>query len=236
MITLAITGPTAMATAVRSYTGFAALRGVWEQSVQGPCWWIPCHTGSIQGDRKCMLTWAVTLVVMQCHVVLQIGLAVGDIAEVQKHALLKRIAMQVSVAFVSNQHHPNRSHAGVAESWEHAAEPGHVLSTVPAVHVLWCTCGRQRIKNEKKNPTTMSAEELRNCLSLLRGQHGANQAASRCGAGGCGERQGQVIGCQGPRKRAAQLSVTQQSVFSCCANAFICAVWEFQLLMNDPYQ
>jgi transient receptor potential cation channel subfamily A protein 1 len=31
------------------------------------------------------------------YVVLQIGLAVGDIAEVQKHASLKRIAMQVSI-------------------------------------------------------------------------------------------------------------------------------------------
>lgn len=52
----------------------------------------------------------------QCPVVLQIGLAVGDIAEVQKHALLKRIAMQVSVVFVLNQHHPNCSHAGIAKS------------------------------------------------------------------------------------------------------------------------
>lgn len=34
--------------------------------------------------------------VMKRCVVPQIGLAVGDIAEVQKHALLKRIAMQVS--------------------------------------------------------------------------------------------------------------------------------------------
>lgn len=37
---------------------------------------------------------------VRCPVVLQIGLAVGDIAEVQKHALLKRIAMQVSVIFI----------------------------------------------------------------------------------------------------------------------------------------
>ena len=36
---------------------------------------------------------------IHCRVVLQIGLAVGDIAEVQKHALLKRIAMQVGVIF-----------------------------------------------------------------------------------------------------------------------------------------
>lgn len=43
---------------------------------------------------------ATKLVVIQCCVVLQIGLAVGDIAEVQKHALLKRIAMQVSIVFV----------------------------------------------------------------------------------------------------------------------------------------
>lgn len=39
----------------------------------------------------------------QCCVLLQIGLAVGDIAEVQKHALLKRIAMQVSTVFILKQ-------------------------------------------------------------------------------------------------------------------------------------
>lgn len=43
---------------------------------------------------------AVELVVIGRCVVLQIGLAVGDIAEVQKHALLKRIAMQVSAMFI----------------------------------------------------------------------------------------------------------------------------------------
>lgn len=68
MITLAITGPTAMATAVRSYTGFTAPHGVWGQSVQGPCWWIPCHTDSIQGD--CNAFWREMLHWSWCNAVL----------------------------------------------------------------------------------------------------------------------------------------------------------------------
>lgn len=48
-----------------------------------------------QRELTCIFRAAMKPVIQRC-VVLQIGLAVGDIAEVQKHALLKRIAMQVS--------------------------------------------------------------------------------------------------------------------------------------------
>lgn len=57
------------------------------------------HSDCSQRDYTRTFRWVIKPIVIRCPVVLQIGLAVGDIAEVQKHALLKRIAMQVSVIF-----------------------------------------------------------------------------------------------------------------------------------------
>ena len=56
----------------------------------------------VKGTTHTLLDESLNQLVIRCPVVLQIGLAVGDIAEVQKHALLKRIAMQVSVRFHYN--------------------------------------------------------------------------------------------------------------------------------------
>lgn len=137
-------------------------------------------TRAASREMVSVLTWAMTLVVIQCRVVLQIGLAVGDIAEVQKHALLKRIAMQVSVISTTQTVHMQASWVLRTSCWAWAFSECRACCACSLVH-LWSP----ENENEKNiYPTIISAEELRNCLSLSWGQ----LVASRYHAGGCGER------------------------------------------------
>ena len=94
------TGPTDVTTTVAKVYRLlqASVRHVSTVS-WGPASKFQAHSACSQRDNTQTFRWVIKPIVIRCPVVLQIGLAVGDIAEVQKHALLKRIAMQVSVLF-----------------------------------------------------------------------------------------------------------------------------------------